>query len=121
MPRTVLDSSVLVSAFVTPQGQVAQLLRQPVRGRYRLCLSDIILAETAETLLKKPTLRRSYAGTVNLVEPVGASRRDGPGPRPRRGARPARGSVAGAPVPSPHPPGPSRARHDAGGDGARGY
>ena len=61
MPRTVLDSSVLVSAFVTPHGQVAQLLRDPARSRYRLCLSDIILAETAETLLKKPSLRHSYA------------------------------------------------------------
>ena len=60
MPRTVLDSSVLVSAFVTPDGQVAKLLFSPVRGRYRLCLSGLILAETAGTLLQKPSLRRTY-------------------------------------------------------------
>src|SRR3954447_9707466 len=42
----------------------------------------------------------------------GEPRRDGPGPCPRRGARPVQGSVAGAPVPSPHPSGPSRARRD---------
>src|SRR3954447_26188789 len=61
MPRTVLDSSVLVSAFVTPHGQVAQLLRDPARARYRLCLSEAILAETAETLLAKSSLRRYAA------------------------------------------------------------
>ena len=60
MPRTVLDSSVLVSAFLAPRGAVASLLREPVRSRYRLCLSEFILTETAETLLTKPRLR-AYA------------------------------------------------------------
>src|SRR4051794_24937740 len=36
-------------------------------------------------------------GTVKLMGLVEASRRDGPGPCPHRGARPVRGSVAGAP------------------------
>ncbi len=58
MPRAVLDSSVLVSAFATPHGQVVRLLRSPLRDRYRLCLSEAILAETAATLLTKSTLRR---------------------------------------------------------------
>ncbi len=61
MPRAVLDSSVLVSAFLTPHGTVVQLLRDPARGRYQLCLSDDILAETAETLLAKSRLRRYAA------------------------------------------------------------
>ena len=58
MPRAVLDSSVLVSAFLTPHGSVVRLLREPIRSRYELCLSEAILAETAETLLTKSRLRR---------------------------------------------------------------
>lgn len=61
MPRVVLDSSVLVSAFLTPHGSVVRLLRDPVRSRYELWLSDAILTETAETLLTKPRLRRYAA------------------------------------------------------------
>lgn len=61
MPRVVLDSSVLVSAFLTPHGSVVRLLREPVRSRYQLCLSDAILTETAETLLIKSNLRRYAA------------------------------------------------------------
>jgi predicted nucleic acid-binding protein len=65
MPRAVLDSSVLVSAFLTPHGSVVRLLRDPARSRYRLCLSEYILTETAETLLSKSRLRdyASYADT----------------------------------------------------------
>src|SRR6266446_3409230 len=58
MPRVVLDSSVLVSAFLTPHGSVVRLLRDPMRGRYELCLSEAILTETAEVLLSKPSVRR---------------------------------------------------------------
>jgi uncharacterized protein len=61
MPRAVLDSSILVSAFLTPHGSVVRLLREPLRSRYELCLSDAILTETAETLLTKPRLRRCAA------------------------------------------------------------
>ena len=61
MPRAVLDSSVLVSAFLTPHGSVVRLLRDPVRSRYELCLSDAILTETAEVLLAKSKLRRYAA------------------------------------------------------------
>ncbi len=58
MPRAVLDSSVLVSAFLTPHGSVVRLLRDPARSCYQLCLSEAILTETAETLLGKSKLRR---------------------------------------------------------------
>ena len=67
MPRAVLDSSVLVSAFVTPHGSVVRLLRGPARGRYELCLSDAILTETAEVLLGKATLRRYASYTDETV------------------------------------------------------
>jgi hypothetical protein len=61
MMRAVLDSSVLVSAFVTPRGRVAGLLRQPLRGRYLLCLSEALLDETAKVLLHKKAIRRVFA------------------------------------------------------------
>src|SRR5215213_1519234 len=60
MPRAVLDTSVLVSAFLTPNGSVVRLLREPARSQYQLCLSEYILTETAETLLSKTRLR-NYA------------------------------------------------------------
>jgi uncharacterized protein len=64
MPRAVLDSSVLVSAFLTPHGSVVRLLREPARSQYQLCLSEYILTETAETLLSKTRLRNyAYADT----------------------------------------------------------
>src|SRR5260370_10807011 len=65
MPRVVLDSSVLVSAFLTPHGSVVRLLRDPVRSRYQLCLSEPILTETAEALLFRPRLLKfaAYADT----------------------------------------------------------
>ena len=61
MPRAVLDSSVPVSAFLTPDGFVVGILRAPAIDRYQLCLSAAILTETGETLLAKPRLRRSFA------------------------------------------------------------
>src|SRR5215213_11187358 len=64
MPRAVLDTSVLVSAFLTPHGSVVRLLREPTRSQYQLCLSEYILTETAETLLSKTQLRNyAYADT----------------------------------------------------------
>ena len=67
MPRAVLDSSVLVSAFLTPRGLVARLLHAPMLERYRLCLSEPILVETAEVLLTKLRLRRMFAYTDGAV------------------------------------------------------
>jgi putative PIN family toxin of toxin-antitoxin system len=60
MRRAVLDTSVLVSAFLTPRGSVVWLLRERIRSQYQLCLSEYILTEIAEMLLSKTQLR-SYA------------------------------------------------------------
>lgn len=57
MLRAVLDTSVLVSAFLTPRGSVVQLLREPARSQYQLWFSEYILTETAKTLLSKTRLR----------------------------------------------------------------
>ena len=58
MVRAVLDSSILVSAFVAPQTELMGLLRLPLRSRYELVLSEEILGETAESLLTKDSIRR---------------------------------------------------------------
>ena len=60
MPRVVLDSSILVSAFIAPRSELMPLLRLPLRGRYELVLSEEILTETAHSLLTKESVR-SYA------------------------------------------------------------
>jgi len=63
----VLDSSVLISAFLTPQGTSGQVLDAAERGAYALCLSPEIVAETAGRLLGKPKLRASYGyGAANV-------------------------------------------------------
>jgi putative PIN family toxin of toxin-antitoxin system len=60
MLRVVLDSSVLVSAFLTPRGVCADLLRAADGGAFALQLSPEILAEVASTLSSKPKLRARY-------------------------------------------------------------
>ena len=58
MIKAVLDTSVLVSPFVTPKGSVAPLLYSPLRQRYELCVSRPLMTELAQTLLHKRSLRK---------------------------------------------------------------
>lgn len=51
--KAVLDSSVLVSAFLSPTGTPATLLARARQGAFSLCLSREILAETAAALLRQ--------------------------------------------------------------------
>jgi uncharacterized protein len=51
--KAVLDSSVLVSAFLSPNGTPAALLARAREGAFSLCLSREILAESAAALLRK--------------------------------------------------------------------
>src|SRR4051812_32426847 len=61
MPRAVLDSSVLVSIFLTPRGTSAELLRAALRGAFVLCLSEAIIEETTRKLAGKgDAFRRRY-------------------------------------------------------------
>jgi len=53
MIRAVLDSSVLVSAFLTPNGTSATLLPAARSGRFVLCLSRELIDETIGILVKK--------------------------------------------------------------------
>ena len=60
VPRVVLGSSVLISAFLTSGGACAELLRAADRGAFVLQLSPEILVEVASRLSDKPKLRMRY-------------------------------------------------------------
>src|SRR5260370_36533401 len=60
MPKDVLDSTVLVSAFLNPTGISAELLRKAQAGGFALCLADEILDETQRVLLDYPRIRKRY-------------------------------------------------------------
>jgi putative PIN family toxin of toxin-antitoxin system len=58
--KTILDSSVLVSAFLTPGRTPALLLAAGLDGRFTIVLSDQILVETARSLQGKARLAKRY-------------------------------------------------------------
>jgi uncharacterized protein len=68
MTRAVLDSSVLVSAFLTPEGLPGVLLRQARGGAFSLHLASEIVAETRQALLREPKLQERYRYTSKDVE-----------------------------------------------------
>jgi uncharacterized protein len=63
MAKAVLDSTVLVSAFLKPVsgGASFELLRFAKQGAFDLCLSNDILEETAQVLLREGRMRKRYA------------------------------------------------------------
>lgn len=61
MPSAVLDSTVLVSAFLNPGGAADALVTQAKEGVFRLGLAEEILAETERVLLTTDRIRRRYA------------------------------------------------------------
>jgi len=63
MLSAVLDSTVLVSAFLTPGGAADALLDQAKAGRFLCVLSEDIVAETTRVLLERPHIRQRYAYT----------------------------------------------------------
>jgi putative PIN family toxin of toxin-antitoxin system len=67
----VLDSTVLVSAFLRfiPGAASYELLRFADGGRFELCLSEGILAETAQALVKSKRNKRLYSySDENVLE-----------------------------------------------------
>ena len=63
MTRAVLDSSVLVSAFLKPGSLPATLLLRAREGAFALVLSTYILEETATVLVRPKNLGRyGYTG-----------------------------------------------------------
>jgi putative PIN family toxin of toxin-antitoxin system len=63
MRSAVLDSSVLVSAFLTPRGLAAHLLAAARQRKFSLSLSEQIIAETQAVLLDQPHVRQRYPYT----------------------------------------------------------
>ena len=56
IPRLVLDTNVVVSALLKPQGLEDQVLRLGLAGKADLCVSPAILAEYA-SVLSRPRLK----------------------------------------------------------------
>jgi uncharacterized protein len=70
MSKAVLDTSILVSAFLNPipGGASFDLLRFAKQGAFELYLSGDILAETARVLLTSQRNRKRYSYTEEEVE-----------------------------------------------------
>lgn len=60
MPKVVLDSGVLVSAFLTPNGVSAEILRHAKNEQFRLYLCEEILQEVERVLFKYPHIRKRF-------------------------------------------------------------
>jgi uncharacterized protein len=60
MPSVVVDTTVLISGFLTPEGVSGKLLHQAQAGAFRLCLSREILEELSSRLLHRRRIRKSY-------------------------------------------------------------
>jgi len=67
-PKAIFDSTVLVSAFLTPKGVSDELLRHGRRRAFTLCLSDQILEETRRVLFEYEYLRKRYLYSDHDVE-----------------------------------------------------
>lgn len=63
MPSVVIDTTVLVSAFLRPNigGAAFDLLERAHAGGFELYLSDDILEETARVLLESKRIRKRYS------------------------------------------------------------
>ena len=68
MPQSaVVDTSVLVSAFLFPQSVPGRVLRLAAEGVYTLHFSPIILEELKRSL-RNPRLRKSYSYSDEQIE-----------------------------------------------------
>ena len=55
--RAVVDANIVISAFLSPTGSPAQILRQWQRGAFELVVSPLLLGEL-ERALRYPKLRK---------------------------------------------------------------
>jgi putative PIN family toxin of toxin-antitoxin system len=65
--RAVLDSSVLISAFLTPEKAAGRLVRAGLDDRFEIGTSGGILAETDRSLRRKRRLRQRYGYTDDEI------------------------------------------------------
>ena len=66
-PCAVLDSTVLVSAFLTPDGAADAVLQEAISDRFICCLAEAILEETSRRL-SLPRLQQRYIYGTGDVE-----------------------------------------------------
>src|SRR3990172_628755 len=60
MYKVVLDSTVLVSAFLAKTGVSAELLHKAKDGSFDMCLAEEILEEVQRALLQYQKIRKRY-------------------------------------------------------------
>ncbi|RJR32506.1 MAG: putative toxin-antitoxin system toxin component, PIN family [Deltaproteobacteria bacterium] len=71
MPKAVLDTNVIVSAFLKPESNAALILSLFFEGFLTVCLSQEILAEYKE-VLKREKFRKLDQGIIsNFLEEIG--------------------------------------------------
>jgi putative PIN family toxin of toxin-antitoxin system len=85
VPRALLDTSVLVSALISPGGGSSQILLELRSGAFELISSPVLLAELRE-VLRRDKFRRYVSETeadayVELIRSEGVVRAD-PAPSP---------------------------------------
>lgn len=68
MPRVVLDPGVLISAFISPLGPPAALLRAWLEGLFELVVSETLLGELEDVLLRAKF--RRYGSTKQVARYV---------------------------------------------------
>ncbi|HEV8712436.1 MAG TPA: putative toxin-antitoxin system toxin component, PIN family [Candidatus Binatia bacterium] len=68
MLNAVLDSTILVSAFLRKKGLAAQLLDYAVNGAFEFYFTEAIIEETCNVLLNREHLRLNFPYTNNEVE-----------------------------------------------------
>lgn len=67
MITAVFDSSVLIAAFLTPQGLSRSLIQRAQVGKFILCISQEIVVETRQKLISSKKLRERYRYTDEEV------------------------------------------------------
>ena len=60
MRRAVFDTTVLISAFIRPDGLADELLTLAAEGRFELVLSSAIIIETWRKLVSSDHIRARY-------------------------------------------------------------
>jgi putative PIN family toxin of toxin-antitoxin system len=68
MKRAVIDTTVLISAFLTEEGVSAKLLEEACAGAFVVCLSNEIIAEMRRRLLEPSRMRARYDYADERVE-----------------------------------------------------
>ena len=73
MIRVVIDTNILVSALLQPEGLPAAVLMVALSGQVQLCVSDAVFAEYDE-VIRRPRLKRSpdvIEATLRAIRKLG--------------------------------------------------